>query len=368
MLNILVCFGTRPEAIKLAPVCDELKNKGIAYKVCLTGQHKEMLHQVLDFFHIQPHYNLELMRPNQTLNGLSSRVLEGVDNILNNNDFNLVIVHGDTTTSVMTALAAYHRGIKVAHIEAGLRTHNKLSPFPEEINRQITGRIADLHFSPTKDSKTNLLNEGVKSENIYITGNTVIDALLTAKSKIRNNYSNKEILKLTQVLNIKKNLILVTGHRRENFGDGMIELCNALKKLAKNKDLEIVFPVHLNPNVDNVVRGQLKGIKNIHLISPVEYPTFIWLMDRAKLVISDSGGVQEEAPAFNVPVIVTRDISERMEGVELGCSYLVGANSNKIISKTNELLEVSKSKEMLNPYGDGKASVQIVDILLKYAN
>ena len=366
MLNILICFGTRPEAIKLAPVCNELKNRGLDYKICATGQHKEMLQQVLDFFQIQPHYNLGLMRPNQNLNSLSARLLQGIDDVLSKNNFNLVIVHGDTTTSSMAALAAFHKGIKVAHVEAGLRTHNKLSPFPEEINRQITGRIADFHFSPTQKTKANLLKEGIKNKHIYITGNTVVDALLAAKSKLAGSYFNSETLKLSELLDIKKNLILVTGHRRENFGDGILTLCKALKALAKNKDLEIVFPVHLNPNVDTVVRNQLKEIDNIYLIPPVNYPTFIWLMDRAKLIISDSGGIQEEAPALNVPVIVTRDNSERMEGVALGCSHLVGSDFNKIISKTKQLLKLPKT-EMLNPYGDGKASQKIVDILLKHA-
>jgi UDP-N-acetylglucosamine 2-epimerase (non-hydrolysing) len=367
LLNVLICFGTRPEAIKLAPVVDELNKKKIKYKICATGQHKEMLQQVLDFFQITPDYDLKLMQPNQTLNDLSSKILKGVDNVIKRNDFNLVIVHGDTTTSSMAALAAFQSGVKVAHVEAGLRTFNKLSPFPEELNRQITARIADLHFAPTNKSKENLLKELIDEERIFVTGNTVVDALQLAKTKMESNYFNDEILELKRVLDFEKKIILVTGHRRENFGGRMIVLCDALKELAKNREVQIVFPVHLNPNVESVVRNNLSGYSNINLIKPVEYATFIWLMSISMLIISDSGGVQEEAPTFNVPVLVTRDKSERMEGVESGCSYLVGADFNMIVSKSNELLNLKKKIILVNPYGDGKSSNRIVNILLDYA-
>ena len=365
-MKILLCFGTRPEAIKMAPLYHELKkrDKFFEVKVCVTAQHREMLDQVLDFFEIVPDYDLDVMQPNQTLNGLSANILSKMDAVLNDAKPELVLVHGDTTTSAMVALAAFHKGITVGHVEAGLRTYNKQSPFPEELNRQLTGRIADFHFAPTLKASQNLLNEGVKNEAIVITGNTVVDALFLTLEKIKNGFTNKTIENIKSNINFNKKIILVTGHRRESFGEGFENICKAILELAKNKELEIIYPVHLNPNVQETVYSMLSGIENIHLIEPLDYPSFVWLMSKSSLIISDSGGIQEEAPSFNIPVLVTRETTERDEGIKAGFSYLVGTVTSKIVHRANELLQTTLSVEAQpNPYGDGEACKKIVNFI-----
>ncbi|MCF6294161.1 MAG: UDP-N-acetylglucosamine 2-epimerase (non-hydrolyzing) [Flavobacteriaceae bacterium] len=362
-MKILVCIGTRPEAIKMAPICYEFQKRKLSYKLCITAQHRELLDQVIVFFKLQVDYDLDLMKKNQNLNLLSSKILSKMDAIFDKEQFDLVIVHGDTTTSSMVALAAFYRNIKIMHIEAGLRTYNKLSPFPEEINRQLTGRLSDYHMAPTIKASENLLLEGVKKKNILITGNSVVDALKFTTNKLENGYSNVSIEKLKKLLNFEKDIILVTGHRRENIGQGFINICNALLELAK-KDVEIVFPVHLNPNVKQIVFDMLKDNLNIHLIEPLDYPSFVWLMQKSKVIISDSGGIQEEAPMFNVPVIVTREVTERSEGVLSGHSFLVGIDTLKIINKTMELLNrTTFGIKIENPYGNGKAAEKIVNFI-----
>ncbi|MEC3907335.1 UDP-N-acetylglucosamine 2-epimerase (non-hydrolyzing) [Tamlana sp. 2201CG12-4] len=363
-MKILICFGTRPEAIKMAPICLALAKEKIAFKLCVTAQHREMLDQVLTFFGIIPDYDLDIMQPNQSLNKLSSKILLKMDGIFEKENFDMVLVHGDTTTSSLVALSAFHRKIKVSHVEAGLRTYNKLSPFPEELNRQITGRIADFHFAPTVKAKQNLLKEQVNETKIIVTGNTVIDALLIAKDKLDSGFNNVFIDDLKQKIDFKKKIVLITGHRRESFGEGFENLCDAVLEIAKRDDVEIVYPVHLNPNVKSVVNTRLFGVKNIHLLEPLNYPSFVWLMSKSNLIISDSGGIQEEAPTFKIPVIVTRDITERAEGIKEGCSFLVGTNTSSIINKADDLLNTSDPlKGVINPYGKGDASKLIVDFL-----
>jgi UDP-N-acetylglucosamine 2-epimerase (non-hydrolysing) len=367
-MKILICFGTRPEAIKMAPLYHELKKNNFEVKVCVTAQHREMLDQVLDFFGIIPDYDLDLMISNQSLNNLSSTILSKIDAVIFQEKPNLVLVHGDTTTSSMVALAAFHLGIRVGHIEAGLRTYNKFAPFPEEINRQITSRIADIHFTPTVQASQNLINEGVLSSCIIETGNTVIDALFWTVSKIETpNYLNTEIEQLKKAIPPQKKLILVTGHRRENFGEGFRNLCEALLEIAAREDVVIIYPVHLNPNVKDVVYELLFDKKNIQLIQPISYPAFIWLMQQSFLIVSDSGGIQEEAPSIGKPVLVTREISERPEGVEAGFSKLVGTDKNKIVTSIEDLLNNFTGFECpANPYGKGNASQKIVDYLKQY--
>lgn len=364
-MKILLCFGTRPEAIKMAPLYHELKKqKTFEVKLCVTAQHREMLDQVLNFFEIVPDYDLDVMLPNQTLNGLSAQILSKMDAVLNDVNPDLVLVHGDTTTSAMVALAAFHKGIKVGHVEAGLRTYNKQSPFPEELNRQLTGRIADYHFAPILKASQNLLNEGVKNTAIVVTGNTVVDALFLTLEKLENGYTNTKIETLKNNINFNKKIILITGHRRESFGKGFENICKAILEIAKNKEVEMVYPVHLNPNVQDIVFKMLSGIKNIHLIEPLDYPAFIWLMSKSSLIISDSGGIQEEAPSLNIPVLVTRETTERDEGIKAGYSFLVGTDKEKIVLKTNELLNSFNGFENKeNPYGDGKASEKIVHFI-----
>jgi len=362
-LKLLICFGTRPEAIKMAPVCLELTKQNIPFKLCVTAQHREMLDQVLDFFDLIPDYDLNVMQPNQSLNTLSSRILLEMDAILEKEAFKMVLVHGDTTTSSLVALAAFHRHIKVAHVEAGLRTYNKQSPFPEELNRQLTGRISEYHFAPTKQAKTNLLQEGVNTHAVVVTGNTVIDALNITLEKIKHGYNNSFIEKLKRTINFNNNVILVTGHRRESFGKGFENVCNALLELANTKGIEIVYPVHLNPNVQKIVFDKLSGIPNIHLIAPLDYPSFVWLMSQSNLIISDSGGIQEEAPSLNIPVLVTRATTERFEGVKAQCSFLVGTETKKIIATAKQLMRKERTGKLSNPYGNGDAAIKIVDFI-----
>ncbi len=350
----------------MAPVIDELKKQKQPFKVCVTAQHREMLDQVLDFFEIVPDYDLDLMQPNQSLNQLSANILKKTDLVLEKEQPDVVLVQGDTTSAVMVSLAAFHRGIKVGHVEAGLRTYNKKAPFPEEMNRQITARIADWHFAPTAKANSNLLKEQIPKEQICITGNTVVDALEWAIAKIESELLSEEIQNIKALLNPDKKLILITGHRRENFGVGLIHICEALLELSEKEDVELIYPVHLNPNVSGPVRELLGQQKNIHLIKPVSYPTMLWLMQQCSLIISDSGGIQEEAPTFKKPVLVTREFSERMEGVIAGFSFLVGTEKNKIVNETIRLLDNPPDfSGIANPYGDGTAASKIIEILRK---
>lgn len=371
MKKLLLVFGTRPEAIKMAPLVRTLQREGHLFevRVCVTAQHREMLDQVLDFFYIQPDYDLNLMRPGQTLNGIWSDILLQLKPILDDWHPDWVLVHGDTATSTAAALTAYFSGCRVAHVEAGLRTYNKWSPFPEEINRQLTGRLADLHFAPTAVSRDNLLQEAVPDDHIIVTGNTVIDALFQGLEMIHSpGYHHAEIDTLYQLLPASHDMVLVTGHRRENFGDGFIRICQAIRSLAEAlPETEIVYPVHLNPNVQNPVHDILGSTPNIHLISPLSYPAFLWAMNRAKLIITDSGGVQEEAPSLGKPVLVMRDTTERPEAVEAGTVLLVGTDSHKIYSEAYDLLHNTARYQAMsrikNPYGDGHASERIAHAL-----
>ena len=367
----LIIFGTRPEAIKMAPLVKEFQKNTIDFetKVCVTAQHREMLDQVLSFFEIIPDYDLDLMKPNQNLYSLTGDIINGLKPVLEEFQPDYVFVHGDTTTTMAGSIAAFYSGAKVCHIEAGLRTFNKLSPFPEEINRQITGRISDCHFAPTVTSKNNLLVENIKEENILVTGNTVIDALLESSNRVAQ-LEIEEIVALKKNVNFNNRILLVTGHRRENHGQGFINICTALKEIAlKNPLVEIVYPVHLNPKVSQPVNALLEKIQNIHLVSPLSYPSFVWLMNQSYLIITDSGGVQEEAPSLGKPVLVMRDTTERPEAVDAGTVILVGTDTQKIIKETQELLDnVDKYKSMSslhNPYGDGLASKRIVEFIKK---
>lgn len=373
MKKNLIIFGTRPEAIKMAPLVKEfLKNADyFETKVCITAQHREMLDQVLSFFEIIPDYDLNLMKPNQNLYSLSADIITNLKPILEEFKPDFVYVHGDTTTTMAASIAAFYSGAKVCHVEAGLRTFNKRSPFPEEVNRSVTGRITDYHFSPTTTSRQNLLNENISEEDILVTGNTVIDALQFSAKKVSSaNYQDNEIDKLKRIFDNSKKLILVTGHRRENHGQGFINICSALKQIAtENLDTQIIYPVHLNPNVQKPVYELLEDIENIKLIDPLSYPAFVWLMKKSYLIITDSGGVQEEAPSLGKPVLVMRDTTERPEAVDAGTVLLVGTNTDKIIRETNRLLnnkEFYNSMSILhNPYGDGTACQKIVEFISK---
>ncbi|MCD7973501.1 MAG: UDP-N-acetylglucosamine 2-epimerase (non-hydrolyzing) [Candidatus Azobacteroides sp.] len=367
--KILLVFGTRPEAIKMAPLVKEFKKYTDAFltKVCITAQHREMLDQVMDFFELTPDYDLNLMRPGQNLYQLTADVILGLKPILEDFCPDYVFVHGDTTTSTASALAAFYNRSHICHIEAGLRTYNKYSPFPEEMNRQITGRLTDIHFAPTEGAKQNLLKENVEDDKIVVTGNTVIDALFYATEKLKN-YSDDEIRKLSGMIDLSKQIILVTGHRRENFGEGFKNICAALSEIAKNKeDVQIIYPVHLNPNVQDPVNKFLSNINNIKLISPLAYPAFIWLMNQSKIILTDSGGIQEEAPSLGKPVLVMRNTTERPEALTAGTVKLVGTDTEKIIREITLLLEdkeyYKSMQKVYNPYGDGKAAQRIVDSL-----
>lgn len=367
-MKILLCFGTRPEAIKMAPLFHELQKNNVDVQVCVTAQHREMLDQVLDFFAIVPDYDLDLMQPNQSLNGLSATILSKMDGVFVVAKPDLVLVHGDTTTSSMVALAAFHKAITVGHVEAGLRTYNKTAPFPEEVNRQLTSRIADIHFTPTAAATQNLLNEGILPAAIVETGNTVIDALLLAVVKIETeHYQHPEIERLKRLIPTQKKMVLVTGHRRENFGAGFEHLCDALLSVSERDDVAIVYPVHLNPNVKDIVYEKLSHTENIYLIPPVSYPVFVWLMQQSFLIVTDSGGIQEEAPSLGKPVLVTRTVSERPEGVTAGFSILVGTDQQKISTTICSFLdEFSGFGPSINPYGTGDASQKIAAYLLKH--
>jgi UDP-N-acetylglucosamine 2-epimerase (non-hydrolysing) len=369
MNKILLCFGTRPEAIKMATLAHELKkNNYFNIKVCVTAQHREMLDQVLDFFEIKPDYDLDLMKANQSLNQLSARILSNFDLVLNDFKPDLILVHGDTTTSTMCAIAAFNNNIKVGHVEAGLRTFNKNSPFPEEMNRTITGRIADFHFAPTTNAAQNLTNEKVHSNTITITGNTVIDSLFWTVNKLEQGYTNEAIERLKKTIDFNKKTILITAHRRENFGYGFIAICEAIKQLSEeNKDVNFVFPVHLNPNVQGPVYSILDNLHNVYLIAPLDYPSFVWAMKQSSIILTDSGGVQEEAPSLGIPVLVLRDTTERPEAVDAGTVKLVGTNKDIIIIEVSKLISDSQYYKSMasahNPYGDGTANAKIIKYL-----
>jgi UDP-N-acetylglucosamine 2-epimerase (non-hydrolysing) len=369
MKKNLIIFGTRPEAVKMAPLVKEFqRHSQFETRVCVTAQHREMLDQVLEFFEITPDFDLDLMKPNQNLYSLTSDIILGLKPILEEFQPDYVYVHGDTTTTMAASIAAFYSGAKVCHVEAGLRTHNKLSPFPEEINRQVTSRIADIHFAPTIQSKNNLVLENVSEGNIIITGNTVIDALLESSVKV-NEIENSEIEGLKKIIDTSKKLILVTGHRRENHGQGFINICEALKEIATtNKDVQIIYPVHLNPNVKKPVYEILGNINSIHLINPLAYPEFVWLMNHSYIIITDSGGVQEEAPSLGKPVLVMRDTSERPEAIDAGTVILVGTDRDKIVNHCNDLLNNSvryqKMSSLHNPYGDGNACQRIAEYII----
>ena len=369
MKKILLVFGTRPEAIKMAPLFNEFKKHNHLFdtKICVTAQHREMLDQVLSFFSIKPDFDLNLMKKGQNLYNLTSDIIVGFKQVLEDFKPDYVFVHGDTSTTMSSSLAAFYAGSKVCHIEAGLRTFNKLSPFPEEINRQITSRIADFHFAPTIQSKKNLIKENINEKNILITGNTVIDALINSIEKVKNKPSNF-IKEISEIISDKE-MILVTGHRRENHGEGFVRICEALKEIAlDNRERILVYPVHLNPKVQEPVNRILGDISNIKLINPLPYQDFIWMMNRSRIIITDSGGVQEEAPSLGKPVLVMRDTTERPEAVEAGTVILVGTNKELIVSESLSLLHDKKKFDKMsqkhNPYGDGTACKKIVNYMI----
>lgn len=368
--KIITIFGTRPEAIKMAPLVKELeKREGIDSKVCVTAQHREMLDQVLDYFDIEPDFDLNIMKNKQTLTGITNRVLEGLEEIFLKEKPDMILVHGDTTTTFSGALAAFYQQIKVGHVEAGLRTFDKYFPFPEEMNRKLTGALSDLHFAPTKSSKSNLLREGVNESDIYITGNTVIDAMLhTVKDDyiFENDTLNKIDFK-------NKKIIMITAHRRENWGEGIDNICEALNRIVdENEDVELIYLVHLNPVVKDVVYNKLGNKERVHLLPPLDTKETHNLMNKCFMVMTDSGGLQEEAPHLGKPVLVLRDVTERPEAVEYGTVKLVGTDIDKIVLEANNLINNKdayiKMSKAANPYGDGLASKRIADIIENYFN
>lgn len=360
----------------MAPVIKELEKHPDKFQslVCVTAQHRQMLDQVLHLFDIRPDYDLDIMKPVQDLFEITCNVLQGLKSVFEEAKPNMALMHGDTTTTMAATLAGFYCGVKVGHVEAGLRTWNKQTPFPEEINRRVTGCIADLHFAPTERAKENLLREGVTAESIFVTGNTVVDALLSVTEKLRNDFNLKHKYEAAfSFLDPSKKLILVTGHRRENFGEGFENICIALAEIVRvHPDVEVLYPVHLNPNVQEPVRRILRNMKNIHLIEPVDYLPFVYLMNRSYLIITDSGGVQEEAPSLGKPVLVMRETTERPEAVDAGTVLLVGTDQKLIVSETSRLLSdaeaYSKMSLAYNPYGDGKAAYRIIESLSKPIN
>jgi UDP-N-acetylglucosamine 2-epimerase (non-hydrolysing) len=401
--KILLVFGTRPEAIKIAPLIKEFQKYPDVFEtvVCVTGQHRELLDQVLQLFEIKPDYDLNIMKAGQDLYDVTSKVLMGMRDVLNDTKPDLILVHGDTSTSTAAALAAFYQKIPVGHVEAGLRTNNIYSPWPEEVNRQLTGRLCSYHFAPTKFSKQNLIKENIPEQNIYVTGNTVIDALHMVLEKLRTNLSlEASILQqysdfgipgenisawksnvsktIVQSSNSRK-LVLITGHRRENFGQGFINICDAIKELAKkSKDVDFVYPMHLNPNVRNAIKSVFEindqesnylshGLQNVFFIEPLDYLPFVYLMNLSHIVLTDSGGIQEEAPGLGKPVLVMRDTTERPEAMDAGTVRLVGTNTDKIIEEVSLLINsenhYNTMSKATNPYGDGKACDRIVEVL-----
>ncbi|MBC2579855.1 non-hydrolyzing UDP-N-acetylglucosamine 2-epimerase [Clostridium sp. DJ247] len=367
-IKVITIFGTRPEAIKMAPLVKELeKNEKIENKVCVTAQHREMLDQVLELFNIKPDFDLNIMKNRQSLTGITTRVIEGLEEIFQQEKPNLVLVHGDTTTTFAGALAAFYQKINVGHVEAGLRTYDKYFPFPEEMNRKLTGAIADIHFAPTNGSKANLLKEGINEKQIFVTGNTVIDAM---EFTVDDGYTfnNNE---LNNIDYDSKKVIMVTAHRRENWGEGIENICSALKAIVeKNHEVELVYLVHLNPVVRDVVYKILGGIERVHLLPPLDTKDTHNLMNKCYMVMTDSGGLQEEAPHLGKPVLVLRDVTERPEAVESGTVKLVGTDIHTIVMSADELInnkwEYDKMSRAINPYGDGKASKRITASILQY--
>jgi len=379
MKKVLIVFGTRPEAIKMAPLVKEFEKNSDCFemRVCVTAQHREMLDQVLAFFDIKPHYDLDIMSHGQDLYDVTSKVLLGMRDVLNDFKPDVVLVHGDTTTTVSTTLASFYQKIEVGHVEAGLRTGDIYSPWPEEANRLLTTQITKYHFAPTLTNKANLEKEHVNEKDIIVTGNTVIDTLFMVRDKINaDDELRSEIADKTKALGYEysnKRLVLVTGHRRENFGEGFLNICSGLKELAqKHQDVDFVYPVHLNPNVQKPVKEILAGINNVYLIDPLEYLPFVYLLNKCHLVLTDSGGVQEEAPSLGKPVLVMRDTTERPEALDAGTVTLVGTNKETIISNVSRLLEDEVSYKKMsyahNPYGDGSASARIVNYFKKELN
>lgn len=370
MKKILIVFGTRPEAIKMAPVIARLKcSPGVNVSVCVSAQHRQMLDQVLALFGIEPDFDLDLMRPSQTLAGITSAVIDGVTRILEKIKPDLVLVHGDTTTTFATALACFYCRIPVGHVEAGLRTGNLQAPWPEEMNRLFTGRLATFHFAPTPSARNNLLREGVNPDFVWVTGNTVIDALMGVVERLKSDSQLLEQLSgsMPWLAEADRRVILVTGHRRENFGDGMENVCRALARLANEPDVDIVYPVHPNPNVFDPVNRLLGTTPNVHLIPPLDYLPFVFLMSRAYFVITDSGGIQEEAPSLGKPVLVMRDTTERPEAVNAGTVCMVGVDENRIVNEAQRLLRDSDHYQRMstahNPYGDGHAADRMAQII-----
>lgn len=375
MKKILVVFGTRPEAIKMAPLVKIMeKRSDIVFKVCVTGQHRQMLDQILDVFGIKLDYDLDIMRENQDLYDITLKILHGMKNVLDDFKPDVVLVHGDTTTASVVALSAFYQKITIAHVEAGLRTYNLYNPWPEEANRQIVGVLSSIHFAPTIKSAENLVKEGKDKKNIFVTGNTVIDALFYMVEKIKNDitFKTKILSSIENEYKIRNNkkFILVTGHRRENFGEGFLQICEALKSIAiNNPNIDIVYPVHLNPNVQKPVKSILSDMTNIYLINPLKYEEFVYLMSSCYFIITDSGGVQEEAPSLGKPVLVMRETTERPEAVEAGTVKLVGTCKSSITKVAQELIDnedkYKKMSKASNPYGDGKACEKIMEILIK---
>lgn len=371
--KVLLVFGTRPEAIKMAPLALKLKQQVVDFeaKVCVTGQHRQMLDQVLELFNLTPDFDLNLMKPGQTLSDITSGVLKGLEQVFTEWTPDVVLVHGDTATTFAASLAAYYHKIAVGHVEAGLRTGDIYSPWPEEANRKLTGALTTYHFAPTQSSYNNLIKENIDPKNITITGNTVIDALLTVKEKVETDRAViAQFEQQFDFLDPNKKLILVTGHRRENFGQGFLNICTALANIAKQyPGVQIVYPVHLNPNVQKPVNELLSGISNIYLIAPQDYLPFVYLMNRSYLILTDSGGIQEEAPSLGKPVLVMRDTTERPEAVDAGTVKLVGTDAALIQQSVIELLENSSLYQTMaaahNPYGDGAACTQIIEVLKK---
>jgi UDP-N-acetylglucosamine 2-epimerase (non-hydrolysing) len=368
-IRVLSIFGTRPEAVKMAPVVQALeKTPEINSFVCVTAQHREMLDQVLDLFEINPNVDLDLMRPDQTLAGLSAAIFTHLDPVLDSINPDWVFVQGDTTTVAIASLLSYYRRIRVGHVEAGLRTFNKWQPYPEEINRRVAGITADLHFAPTEWAKNNLLREGVSESAIKVTGNPVIDALKIVTKQAAPGFVTRLVEKLG--LEHGKRMILVTAHRRENFGLPLENIFNALKKLASRDDIEIVYPVHLNPNVQEPAQRMLQDVPHITLLPPLDYLPMVHLMKKSSIVLTDSGGIQEEAPSFGIPTLVLRDVTERPEGVEAGTLKLVGTDIDRITTETNSLLDdpfaYAKMAKAANPFGDGHAAQRIVKALLEF--
>lgn len=368
-MRILTVFGTRPEAIKMATVFKTLnEDPAFDVKLCVTAQHRQMLDQVLDLFDLHPDFDLNLMKPGQDLSDITANVLLGMRDVYAQWMPDIILVHGDTTTTLAASLSAYYARIRVGHVEAGLRTGDKYSPWPEEMNRRITGSITDIHFAPTEKAKDNLLREGTAPDTIHITGNTVIDALLDVVTRVRHDdLLHNRFTKQFDFFDPDKRMVLVTGHRRENFGSGFENICQALAEIAQRGDVQIVYPVHLNPNVQEPVRRILSGVENVTLIEPLDYLPFVYLMDRSTLLVTDSGGVQEEAPSLGKPVLVMRNTTERPEAVDAGTVRLVGTDQEKIVAEVNRLLDDAEAFESMsrahNPYGDGHAAERICSVL-----